>query len=74
MLFWKTLVLVNLLVSINAWSEIDKQILSLRSGMLSIDSSTTICNRHITTLMTMYELHQRKCCDPFQTHKKSILW
>ena len=55
---------------VNQWSEIDKWILSLRSGMLSIDNSTNICYHHITTLMNMYELHQRKCCDPFQTHKK----
>ena len=58
---------------VNEWSEIDKWILSLRSGMLAIDSSTIICNHHITTLMTMYELHQRKCCDPFK-HIKSMLW
>ena len=36
--------------------------------MLSIDSSTTICNYHITTLITMYQL-QRKCCDPFSNKK-----
>ena len=58
------------LVNFNDIESLEKQLIIKRSGIQA--KIETICYHHKHLLLVKYESHQKTCCDPFQTHKKSI--
>ena len=49
----------------------EQELLTLRLS-ISIQPDLTICEKHAARIRTMFDLHQKKCCDPFRKHKKTI--
>ena len=49
----------------------EQELLSLRC-CISINADSTICEKHKLTYLKLFEVKQRKCCNPFRRHKKNI--
>ena len=58
------------LINFKDIESLEKQILIKRSGIQA--QNTTICYHQKHVLLVKYESYQTKCCDPFNTHKKSV--
>ena len=55
---------------IDVLSKKDQELLTLRCNI--IGNMSYICERHENKFLKLFELHQKKCCDPFRKHKKTI--
>ena len=57
------------LLNFNDFDEDDKELLILRTQLKEI---STICLHHRKVYLEKYVVYQKKCCDPFSYHKKTV--
>ena len=62
----------NGLINISTLCPEEQELLQLRCSTLTFSEESTICERHQMRFLKLFEIHQRKCCDPFRKHKKAI--
>ena len=53
------------------YSESEKKLIELRSGVL-IKEDGTVCLHHEALYLKKYEWLQKHCCDPYKVHKKAV--
>jgi len=58
-------------ISVDQLDAMDVKLIAYRTG-LDEDKIQTICYHHKLTLLTQYEWLEKRCCNPFKTHKKQI--
>ena len=46
----------------------EQELLQLRCR-IQVELNSDICEKHQLKFLTMFALHQKKCCDPFRKHK-----
>ena len=53
---------------IRDFDPVQREVLMWRSGLSLINAD--VCLHHEYVLLKCYELMQKRCCDPFQSHQK----
>lgn len=56
---------------LNELPTIEKELIQWRCNV-TLEISDTICQKHYSKFIKCYALHQRKCCDPFRSHRKTV--
>ena len=50
---------------------VEREVLMWHSGLSLINADADVCLHHEYVLFKRYELMEKKCCDPFQSHQKT---
>ncbi|XP_057292003.1 uncharacterized protein LOC130614590 [Hydractinia symbiolongicarpus] len=50
----------------------EREIVTWRCNLSFTVVVERICNQHYSKYVKIYTLHQRKCCDPFKLHRKTV--
>ena len=58
-------------ILLSKFQKIDVELLMVRSGVIDVKDAT-LCDFHKENLLKRYSLNQKKCCNPFNLHKKAI--
>ena len=57
---------------INEFDSEQRELIYWRSGLSVINLNAKVCSHHEYWLLNQFEIQKKKCCDPFQNHKKAV--
>ena len=55
---------------IQDFDPVQREVLMSHSGLSLINADANVCLHHEYVLLKRYELMQKRCCSPFQSHQK----